>query len=157
MQKSDSEAVAALVGHAMNAAEGQQARETLRFHFGCRTHGLDDGRNYYVLEENGTVIGVVGLHFYHWGPAENVWLAWFAVDPKLRGTGLGKAMLDFITERALDRGYSKLLIETYSTPEFATAHRFYQAAGFAQTGAIDAYLANGGDMVVFSKELTHHV
>ncbi len=104
-----------------------------------------------------SISGIVGLHFYHWGPAENVWLAWFAVDPELRGTGLGNILLKFIIEQAQNRGYLKLYIETYSTPEFAAARTFYEAHGFERIGNVESYLPNGGDMVVFCKELTTHV
>ncbi len=151
------ESVVRLIGSAMNSDEAEQARKTLDFHVSCKQHALDDGRVYYVLAEGDAIQGIVGLHQYVWGPAENVWLAWFAIDPNHRGMGLGKRLLDYIIDRATKLGYAKLYIETYSTPEFTAARAFYQAKGFAQTGAVESYLPNGGDMVVYCKELTTHV
>lgn len=156
MSPGDIRAVSDLVSVAMNSEEGEQARETLRFHFGCRQHGLDDGRSYYVLASHKGVAGIVGLHRYIWGPPENVWLAWFAVRPELKGAGLGNRLMTAITELALNQGYKKLYVETYSTSEFADARRFYEAKGFAQVGEVTSYLPNDGDMVVYAKELTHH-
>ena len=66
-------------------------------------------------------------------------------------------LLDAITLEAKQHGYMKFFIETYSTPEFARARAFYEAQGFAQIGEIQSYLPNGGDMVVFYKDLTNDV
>ena len=157
MREEDIDAVSRLVSTAMNEDEGNQARETLEFHFACRRHGMDDGRTYFVLPEENRLLGIVGLHRYLWGPPENVWLAWFAVDPALRGTGLGKRLMAFIVDRAVDLGYAKLYIETYSTPEFAAARAFYESKGFVCAGGVHSYLPDSGDMVVYVKELNHDV
>ena len=157
MVQGDADTVAQLVGCAMNADEGRQARDTFTFHFSCREHGIDDGRAYFVLPAEGVIKGIVGLHCYSWGPPENVWLAWFAVDPGAHGQGLGAQLMQAITHYAIQLGYMKLFIETYSTPEFAKARDFYRAHGFAPAGGIQAYLPNGGDMVVFCKELPARV
>jgi len=156
MQARDSESVVRLIGRAMNRAEAGQARKTFEFHFTCKRHALDDGRRYYVLEEGGRMRGVVGLHQYLWGPPENVWLAWFAIDPDQHRRGLGRQMLDFVIRHAQHLGYMKIFIETYSTPEFTKARAFYQAMGFFQAGCVEGYLPDGGDMVVYCKDLTPH-
>jgi GNAT superfamily N-acetyltransferase len=130
MVQSDIGSVARLIGHAMNADEGKQALDTFDAHFSSKSHGIDDGRSYYVLAQDIDARGVVGLHQYLWGPPENVWLAWFAVDPELHGRGLGAFLLDAITHKAKQLGYMKFFIETYSTPEFDRARAFYRAKGF---------------------------
>lgn len=157
LKERDTDAVVELIALAMNSDEAGQARETLQFHFACQRNHLDDGRSYYVLDDGKAIAGVVGLHHYVWGPAENVWLAWFAVQPELRGTGVGKHLLAEIAALARRRGYTRLLIETYSTPEFSDARTFYSANGFGFAGLVRSYLPNGGDMVVFSKDLTSNV
>ncbi|MFC1601297.1 GNAT family N-acetyltransferase [Candidatus Sumerlaeota bacterium] len=153
MQEGDADAVLGLIRKTMNASEAEYARQTLDFHFSCKTHDIADGRSYYVLEDNPAISGIVGLHRYCWDPPENVWLAWFAVDPVLQGQGLGKRLLKFAVDLARRQGYEKIFIETYSTPEFARARRFYRSQGFQKAGSVRSYLPNGGDMVVFSKEL----
>jgi GNAT superfamily N-acetyltransferase len=141
----------------MNAAEGRQAAETFALHFSCRDHGIDDGRVYFVLAADDVLKGIVGLHQYSWGPPENVWLAWFAVEPQCRRHGLGALLMKAVIERAKQLGFMKLFVETYSTPEFADARAFYRAHGFQAAGNVRNYLPCGGDMVVFLKELTSHV
>lgn len=144
-----------LIRRAMDGDEARQARQTFRFHFACRRHGLDDGRAYYVLAAATSLCGLVGLHHYHWGPPENVWLAWFAVDPAWQGRGLGTLLLEAMTHEARRLGYKKLFIETYSTPVFARARAFYRSQGFIQAGTVRSYLSgDAGDMVVFLKNLS---
>lgn len=157
MVERDIDAAVCLISRAMNASEGNQAQETLRFHFSCRRHGIDDGRRYYILTQGSAINGIAGLHHYVWGPPENVWLAWFAVEPGIQGQGVGTLLLDAVARKASHRGYMKLFVETYSTPEFARARDFYRAKGFTEAGHIQAYLGSAGDMVVFSKDLTNHV
>jgi len=153
MEKCDTESAAALVAKAMNADEGRWAARTMRFHFGCQAHGLDDGRTYYVWKRGGRVGGLVGLHHSIWGPEENVWLAWFAVDPDLQGQGLGRTLLEATEKRAAAIGYRKLLVETYAHDDFGKARRFYERNGFRQTGHIAGYLTDGSDMIVYAKSI----
>ena len=155
MRPTEMEETAILIGRAMNLEEGEQALRTFRFHFACKSQGLDDGRSYDVWCDGGSLMGIVGLHHYVWGPPENVWLAWFAVDPAAQQRGIGRCLLDFVEKKARIQGYMKIFVETYSTPEFARARDFYRAQGFSVSGGVKEYLTGGGDMVVFVKELSH--
>lgn len=157
MEEYQAEAVASLVARTMNADEGEQARKTIAFHHACLRHGIDDGRAYYVLSAGPSVVGVAGLHHYVWGPGENVWLAWFAVAPEAQAKGIGRRLLEAVTDEARSLGYRKLFVETYSTPEFARARACYEALGFERAGIVARYLPEGGDMVVFVRELFHAV
>ncbi|HKZ17682.1 MAG TPA: GNAT family N-acetyltransferase, partial [Geobacteraceae bacterium] len=94
-----------------------------------------------------------GLHHYEWGPDENVWLGWFAVSPKLQGQGIGALLMRETEQAAKTLGYRKLFIETYDSPTFSRAMRFYAKAGFRKAGTIENYLPDGSPMVVFLKEL----
>jgi GNAT superfamily N-acetyltransferase len=154
MMESDAPAVVDLIGRSLNCEESTQASKTLRFHFNCARQGIEDGRTYGVVTEHGTITGIVGLHHYQWGPAENVWLAWFAVDPSVQGEGLGKALFTFVLDVARREGYQKLFVETYSTGEFASARIFYQKMGMVPAGIVTPYLSGGGNMIVYYKDLT---
>ncbi|GMV90926.1 MAG: hypothetical protein AMXMBFR82_07040 [Candidatus Hydrogenedentota bacterium] len=156
MTVEDISAVTRLIGRAMNQDEAGQAQKTFGFHFTCQRHDLNDGRRYFVLDRDGRIDGVVGLHQYLWGPPQNVWLAWFAVDPDHQKRGLGRQMLKFACRLAKQFGYMKIFIETYSTPEFAKARAFYRTMGFFHVGSVESYLPAGGDMVVYCKDLTTH-
>ncbi|MBN1360638.1 MAG: GNAT family N-acetyltransferase [Sedimentisphaerales bacterium] len=153
MSEGDIDVAAALVARAMNPDEGRWAARTMGFHFGCQAHGLDDGRSYFVKRQGGTLVGLVGLHHAVWGPEENVWLAWFAVDPDWQGKGLGRELLTAVERIAMERGFRKLLVETYEHADFDKARRFYERSGFRRAGEIANYLPDGAPMVVYAKRL----
>lgn len=153
MTSLDQTSCVALIGAAMNSEEAGFAQATLAYHFGCRGHGLDDGRQLYVTERDGQIAGIVGIHHYVWGPPDTVWLSWFAVDPPHQRQGIGTAMLQTVSETAAWQGFRRLLVETYSGPTFTAARRFYRRRGFKKVGSIRGYLNRSTDMVVFSREL----
>jgi GNAT superfamily N-acetyltransferase len=153
MDAADIDAVVSLVTRAMNADEGRWARRTMEFHFGCRNHALDDGRSYFVWRRDGRIVGLVGLHHTIWGPEQNVWLAWFAVDPECQGQGLGLKLLSGIESLAEQLGFGKLLVETYEHPDFDKARRFYEKNGFEQVGQVNDYLPDGSAMIVYGKRI----
>lgn len=144
---------AALIGAAMNPDEGAWARLTIERHFALQAQGQVDGRHYFALLVDGTLAGITGLHHYEWGPEENVWLGWFALSPQLQGRGFGRRLLTETERAARSLGYRKLFVETYATPTFARAIRFYTRTGFRQAGMIENYLPDGSAMLVFLKEL----
>lgn len=154
LEKEDFQAAVRLVSSAMNAEEGAWAEKTLSRHFQCRKHGIADGRDYFVLKDGAAVMGLMGLHHYAWGPPENVWLAWFAVHPDAQGRGLGASLLAAIEAMALNRGYNKLLVETYDHPNFGRARTFYEKMGFRRVGTIENYLRDGSAMIVYGKTLS---
>jgi len=44
---------------------------------------------FYVAEEKGKVIGVIGFQSFKWEPKSSVNLDWFAVDPEYQHRGIG--------------------------------------------------------------------
>lgn len=153
MEEADADTAAALVARAMNADEGRWAARTMAFHFGCQRHGLDDGRMYFVWRQNGAIHGLVGLHHLVWGPEQNVWLAWFAVDPACQGRGLGRRLLAAVEEVAVGKGFRKLLVETYAHSDFDKARRFYENNSFREAGRVADYLPDGSAMIVYAKAI----
>ncbi|MRR55586.1 MAG: GNAT family N-acetyltransferase [Deltaproteobacteria bacterium] len=144
---------AELICAAMNPDEGAWARLTIKRHFALRAQGLEDGRHYFALLVDGILAGISGLHHYEWGPEENVWLGWFALSPNLQGRGFGVRLMTETERTARSLGYRKLFVETYATPTFARAIRFYTRTGFRQAGMIENYLPDGSAMLVFLKVL----
>ena len=153
MTEQDVEAAVDLISRAMNPTEATWARRTMSYHFTCTNNGIDDGRTYFVGRLDDTIFGLVGLHHYLWGPEQNVWLSWFAVEPNLQRQSHGRALLKAIESVALDHGYRKLLVETYAHMNFTSARAFYVSQGFSEVGRIANYLDNGSDMLVYGKEL----
>lgn len=133
-----------------NESVGARAKATFRLHFRMKEIDLDDGRTYFVWMRDGRVAGVTGLHYYHWGPKENVWLAYFGVHPDFRRHGIGAAMLSEMQKLAKTR-YRRFFIETHGANQ--RAHRFYQGQGFREAGTIADYNPDGAPMKIFVKDL----
>lgn len=153
MSAEDIDAAVELISVAMNRHEAVWAKTTMKFHFECLEHGLNDGRSYFVWKKADKILGLVGLHNYIWGPKENVWLAWFAVAPGCQGKGYGGRMLTEIEKLAIDIGYKKFFVETYDNPDFDKARSFYQSKGFVEAGVVRDYLPDGSSMIVYEKQL----
>jgi putative acetyltransferase len=56
------------------------------------------------------------------------------------GRGVGRAMLDHILAEAASRGYTRLWLETGSTPDFDPARCPYERAGFVRCGPFADYV-----------------
>jgi GNAT superfamily N-acetyltransferase len=153
MKKGDMPKAVALIRRAMNQDEADWANRTMRFHFDCAENKLDDGRHYFVWQNDSKVLGIAGLHHYNWGPKDNVWLGWFALDPDLQGKGLGSNLFDEMVSLAKKMGFRKIFIETYMSPTFEKAGKFYQNKGFKPAGEIENYLPDGEAMIVYLKVL----
>jgi GNAT superfamily N-acetyltransferase len=153
MSAGDIDSAVELIASAMNCHEAAWAKTTMEFHFECLRHKLIDGRSYYIWKEGDSIVGLAGLHNYIWGPKENVWLAWFAVDPAYQGKGYGSRMLSEIEKLAVSMGYKKFFVETYDNPVFDKARSFYRARGFFKAGLVNNYLPDNSPMVVYQKLL----
>jgi GNAT superfamily N-acetyltransferase len=153
MSEEEISSVANLISKAMDEDKGKWAYETIRFHFLCKKNDFNDGREYFVAEKNNTIIGVIGLHRYIWGPRETSWLGWFAVLPEYQGQKVGFNLMKRIIERARSQGYQRLFIETYSEEAFGKARNFYKHFGFQEMGTIKDYFRQGDDMIVFGLNL----
>lgn len=153
MRNTDTNHVIRIIGQAMNIKEARRAAKTIYFHYFCRENKKDDGREYYIAENKAQIIGVCGLHNYIWGPEDTAWLGWFAVDPEFQRQGIGRKMLKKVCSIGAEKGYKKLLVETYSDCDFKKARNFYEKSGCKEVGRIKDYIKKGIDMVVYKKDL----
>lgn len=62
--------------------------------------------------------------------------------PAYRGRGAGKLMLQYMLMTAMERGWTRLSLETGSTPEFEPALALYAAHGFEPCAAFADYPAD---------------
>lgn len=153
MRREDSHKAASLIERAMNPKEAKYAQTAFERHFAMRDVGSHDGRYYFLAWNAGELVGITGLHHWAWGPEENVWLGWFAVEPLRQGTGLGTWMLSATEQEARELGFKKLFVETYDHPDFKGAIDFYRTKGFRHAGSIKWWLSDDESMVVMMKRL----
>ncbi|WP_446665181.1 ribosomal protein S18-alanine N-acetyltransferase [Flexivirga sp. B27] len=81
-------------------------------------------RRYTVAEDSGSIVGYGGIDCA--GATADIMT--IAVTPQCRGRGLGRALLQHLTEEAVDSGADALLLEVRADNE--AARNLYLRAGF---------------------------
>jgi amino-acid N-acetyltransferase len=76
--------------------------------------------DFYVAEDQGRVVGVVGLELY----GANALLRSAAIDPAVRGSGVGRALVERALEHAREQGVRAIYLLT------TTAERYFPRFGF---------------------------
>jgi len=66
---------------------------------------------------------------------------------RLRGQGVGRALLNHVLQVARERSYRQLFLETGSHPAFLPAQTLYRSVGFRDCGPFGTY--KGNDFSVF--------
>ncbi|MDP2932006.1 MAG: GNAT family N-acetyltransferase [Chloroflexota bacterium] len=110
---------------------------------------------YYVLVAEVDSAAVAGYVCY--GPTpltETTWdIYWMAVDPELKGRGIGNALLSAAEEQIRTRHGRLAVIETSGTPQYEKTRHFYFARGWEKICQIADFYAPGDDQVLFIKRL----
>ena len=86
---------------------------------------FEDVQEFLVAEIDGVVIGCGALHVVWEHLAE---VRTLAVDPDVRGTGAGHALLEQLLDRARDLGVSRVFCLTFEV-DFFSAHGFRELDG----------------------------
>jgi len=84
-----------------------------------------------IAEDNRRVIGCGALVLPHHDPADGkrwIELVKLATDPEAQGKGVGAAVLGWLCEQAVERGYDAIWLETNDS--LAAATRLYGRRGF---------------------------
>ena len=84
------------------------------------------------VDEGNEVIGTTGLYRYKKDANEAVWVAWFCVDPKARGRGIGQALIDHTVMLARNAGFDRIRLYTSTDPNEAAAQHLYEKNGFKE-------------------------
>lgn len=82
------------------------------------------------LNEKNKVTGIIGIYTLKYDEKEAYWLAWYCVDPKFRGKGIGKALLNFVIAKAKKEGKMWLRLYTSNEPNEKRANEMYDKLGF---------------------------
>lgn len=81
-------------------------------------------------------------------------LYWVAVDPRMQGRGIGRALLDWAEAEVERRNGRLLLIETSSQELYRATVRFYERCGYTLVARIADFYRLGDDKLVFGKYLS---
>jgi putative acetyltransferase len=102
--------------------------------------GLQDPRvSMWVVIRGEAILGCGALK--EMGPVEGEIKAMRTVA-QARGSGVGARMLGFLVDRARDRGYRRVSLETGTHQYFASARRLYARHGFVECPPFGAYAPN---------------
>jgi ribosomal protein S18 acetylase RimI-like enzyme len=80
-------------------------------------------------------------------------LYWIATDPRVRGGGLGSALLARMEADLRARQARLVRVETSGTDGYDGARTFYEARGYAETARIPDFYREGDDLVILTKRL----
>jgi len=94
---------------------------------------------YYVVEDEGEVLGGCGYFPTEGLPLGYAELVKFYFSPKLRGKGIGRKLIQKVIKSAKAAGYHYLYIESF--PEFSHAVSMYEKNGFKH---LPSRLGNSG-------------
>ncbi|MGD8663942.1 MAG: GNAT family N-acetyltransferase [Desulfobacterales bacterium] len=86
------------------------------------------------VDETNKVIGTTGLYRYKKDADEAAWVAWFCVDHRARGRGIGQALIDHTVKLARNGGFDKIRLYTSTDPNEEAAQRLYEKNGFNEIG-----------------------
>ncbi len=87
------------------------------------------GGGLWIVAQDGVVRGSLGLTLAGGGLGH---VRWFALEPELRGRGLGRQLIGELLDLAREQGLRRLELGTFSA--LTTAARIYRGAGFRVTG-----------------------
>ncbi|HMM94220.1 GNAT family N-acetyltransferase [Phycicoccus sp.] len=90
----------------------------------------------WVAESGGELVGSVALKDLGGGHVE---LKTMRVSPALRGTGLGRRLLQHALTEARAAGASRVSLETGASEVFGPAHGLYRAHGFTDCAPFGDY------------------
>ncbi|HVM00768.1 MAG TPA: GNAT family N-acetyltransferase [Egibacteraceae bacterium] len=95
-----------------------------------------------VAERDGRLVGSVTLFTRHRGVrGGTVGVRLLAVHPDARGTGVGRALMEYAIERARAENQQRVVLST--TQEMESARDLYEKLGFVRDSALDHEPAPG--------------
>lgn len=92
-----------------------------------------DKSAYFVVEDNGTLIGGAGIAPLENGPADVAELQKMYFLPQARGTGMGTKMMETCLAFAKQAGFERCYLETMTYME--AAQKLYRKSGFGYLNA----------------------
>jgi len=80
-------------------------------------------------------------------------LYWIATHPRVRGLGLGDALMNAMETDLKARGASLVRVETSGSEEYRSTRGFYERWKYRETARIPDFYREGDDLVILTKRL----
>jgi ribosomal protein S18 acetylase RimI-like enzyme len=114
--------------------------------------GLSSGYHFVFAEVGKEVIG-----YSCFGPipctTESYDIYWIAVQEKLRGSGLGREILERVERKISDMGGKRIYVETSSREQYSPTRSFYMRCGYKEESTLRDFYSPGDHKVIFLKVL----
>jgi ribosomal protein S18 acetylase RimI-like enzyme len=109
-----------------------------------------------AVDEDGAVLGTVtfclpGSPYAELSRDGQAEFRMLAVEPSVRGRGVGEKLVRACLDRAEGRGCTSVVIST--RPQMLSAHRIYQRLHFKRTPELDWTPAPGIDLITYTRTL----
>jgi ribosomal-protein-alanine N-acetyltransferase len=120
----------------------------------CRALALDPAYVTLVARRGGVPVGFVRIHPR--GVAGSPYIASIAVDPAVRGQGIGASLLDAAERRHAGARYIFLCVSSFNP----RARALYERHGYAPIGDLPDYVVDGASELLMARRLAggagHH-
>lgn len=80
-------------------------------------------------------------------------LYWLGVCPNQRKRGLGRALVDALSDQLTQRSGMLIRVETSSQEAYGGTIDFYNAAGFSEAARVPKFYAANDDLLIFTRTL----
>jgi len=118
--------------------------------------GVLSGYHFLFAERSGMLIGYACFGPIP-GTQESYDLYWIAVRALMRGSGLGKLILEKVEQRIDELGGRRIYVETSSRPQYHPTRAFYGRCGYAEEAFLKNFYAPGDDKIIYVKALGSRV
>ena len=116
-------------------------------------HGAASHYRFLVARVAGEVAG-----YGCWGPIPGTLASadfyWLAVDPRVQGRGIGRALMAATERWMAEEGRPRVYLETATRPQYAPTRAFYLACGYTLLAELPDYYAPGDGKAIFFKLLS---
>jgi ribosomal protein S18 acetylase RimI-like enzyme len=80
-------------------------------------------------------------------------LYWIATDPSVRGTGVGRKLVEAMEEELKGRGAARIRVETSASEGYEETRTFYERTRYLEEARIRDFYRAGDDLIILVKRL----
>ena len=114
--------------------------------------GVSSGYYFLFADRGEEVIG-----YSCFGPipctTESYDIYWIAVHERLRGSGLGREILERVEQRIGDMGGKRIYVETSSRDQYTPTRSFYMRCGYKKEATLRDFYSPGDSKILYLKVL----
>jgi len=115
--------------------------------------GLRSGYEFLLAEQAGRLLGYACFGKID-GTQGSFDLYWIAVDPQIRGQGLGRLIFEKVEKAMAAIGAISVYADTSSSDKYDSTRAFYNSVGFDEQARLEDFYAKGDSKIIFEKSIS---